>query len=37
VRAVELIDKVLNIFIRVNAGGTELSRSDLLLSIATAQ
>jgi hypothetical protein len=31
------LDKVLNIFIRVNSGGTELSHSDLLLSIATAQ
>lgn len=30
-------DKVLNIFIRVNSGGTKLSYSDLLLSIATAQ
>ena len=28
---------VLNIFIRVNSGGTKLSYSDLLLSIATAQ
>jgi uncharacterized protein with ParB-like and HNH nuclease domain len=33
----ESLDKVLNIFIRVNSGGTELSYSDLLLSIATAQ
>lgn len=31
------LDKVLNIFIRVNSGGTLLSYSDLLLSIATAQ
>jgi hypothetical protein len=31
------LDKVLNIFIRVNAGGTTLSYSDMLLSIATAQ
>lgn len=31
------MDKVLNIFIRVNSGGTVLSYSDLLLSIATAQ
>lgn len=31
------IDKVLNMFIRVNSGGTPLSYSDLLLSIATAQ
>lgn len=31
------LDKVLNIFIRVNNGGTQLSYSDLLLSIATAQ
>lgn len=33
----EQLDKVLNIFIRVNSGGTQLSYSDLLLSIATAQ
>lgn len=33
----ESLDKVLNIFIRVNSGGTFLSYSDLLLSIATAQ
>lgn len=31
------LDKVLNIFIRVNSGGTPLSYSDMLLSIATAQ
>lgn len=31
------LDKVLQIFIRVNSGGTKLSYSDLLLSIATAQ
>lgn len=31
------LDKVLNIFIRVNSGGTVLSYSDMLLSIATAQ
>lgn len=31
------LDKVLNIFIRVNSGGMVLSYSDLLLSIATAQ
>ena len=31
------IDRVLNIFIRVNSAGTQLSYSDLLLSIATAQ
>lgn len=31
------LDKVLNIFIRVNSGGEPLSYSDLLLSIATAQ
>ncbi len=31
------IDRVLNIFIRVNSAGTPLSYSDLLLSIATAQ
>ncbi len=29
-------DKVLNIFIRTNSGGTELTFSDLLMSIATA-
>ena len=33
----EELDKVLQIFIRVNSGGTTLSYSDLLLSIATAQ
>lgn len=33
----ESLDKVLNIFIRVNSGGTTLSYSDLLLSIAAAQ
>ncbi|EAU41320.1 hypothetical protein FP2506_01095 [Fulvimarina pelagi HTCC2506] len=31
------LDRVLNIFIRLNSGGTVLSYSDLLLSIATAQ
>lgn len=31
------LDRVLNIFIRVNSAGTKLSSSDLLLSIATAQ
>jgi len=31
------LDKVLKIFIRVNSGGTPLSYSDLLLSIASAQ
>lgn len=31
------LNKVLNIFIRVNSGGTQLSYSDLLLSVATAQ
>jgi len=31
------LEKVLNIFIRVNSGGTVLSYSDMLLSIATAQ
>lgn len=31
------LDKVLNIFVRVNSGGTPLSYSDLLLSIASAQ
>ncbi|WRA99109.1 DUF262 domain-containing protein [Helicobacter pylori] len=30
------LNKVLNIFIRVNSGGTELSYSDLLMSILTA-
>ena len=35
-KSVEL-DKVLQIFIRINSGGTKLSYSDLLLSIATAQ
>lgn len=33
----ESLDKVLNIFIRVNSAGTVLSYSDLLLSIASAQ
>jgi hypothetical protein len=33
----QVIEKVLNIFIRTNSGGTLLSYSDLLLSIATAQ
>jgi hypothetical protein len=33
----ESLDKVLQIFIRVNSGGTVLSYSDLLLSVATAQ
>jgi uncharacterized protein with ParB-like and HNH nuclease domain len=33
----QVLDKVLNIFIRINSGGTVLSYSDLLLSIATAQ
>ena len=33
----EDLDKVLNIFICVNSGGTQLNYSDLLLSIATAQ
>lgn len=31
------LDQVLNIFVRVNSGGTPLSYSDLLLSIATAE
>lgn len=31
------IDKVLNIFVRINKGGTYLSYSDLLLSIATSK
>ncbi len=33
----EDLDKVLQIFIRINSGGTKLSYSDLLLSVATAQ
>jgi hypothetical protein len=33
----ESLDKVLNIFVRLNSGGTKLSYSDLLLSIAAAQ
>lgn len=33
----EELDKVLNVFIRVNSGGTVLSYSDLLLSVATAK
>lgn len=33
----EELDKVVNIFIRINSGGTILSHSDLLLSFATAQ
>lgn len=31
------LDKVLKIFVRINSGGTQLSYSDLLLSIATSQ
>lgn len=31
------LDHVLNVFIRLNSGGTPLSYSDLLLSVATAQ
>src|SRR5205085_1797407 len=31
----ESLDKVLQIFIRVNSGGTQLSYSDLLLSVAS--
>lgn len=31
------LDKVLDIFVRINKGGTKLSHSDLLLSIASAQ
>lgn len=31
------IDRVLEIFVRANSGGTVLSKSDLLLSVATAQ
>lgn len=30
------LDKVLQIFVRINSGGTKLSHSDLLMSIATA-
>jgi len=33
----ESLDKVLNIFVRLNSGGSQLSHSDLLLSIATAE
>lgn len=33
----ESLDKVLDIFVRANSGGTKLSHSDLLLSIATAK
>lgn len=33
----ETLDKVLQIFIRINSGGTKLDYSDLLLSIATAK
>lgn len=33
----QTLDRVLNIFIRLNSGGIALSYSDLLLSIATAQ
>jgi len=33
----QALDKVLNIFIRINSAGTILSYSDLLLSVATAQ
>ena len=33
----QALDRVLNIFIRLNSGGIALSYSDLLLSIATAQ
>jgi uncharacterized protein with ParB-like and HNH nuclease domain len=31
------LDRVLDIFVKVNSGGTKLSYSDLLLSVATAQ
>jgi uncharacterized protein with ParB-like and HNH nuclease domain len=31
------LDKILNIFVRANTGGTKLNYSDLLLSIATSQ
>ena len=37
VEKTEDLDRVLDIFIRVNSGGTTLSYSDLLLSFATAQ
>ena len=33
----EDLDKVLDIFIRTNSGGTQLSYSDMLMSMATAQ
>ena len=33
----EELDNVLNMFVRINSGGTHLGYSDLLLSIATAQ
>lgn len=33
----QTLDRVLNIFVRLNSGGIPLSYSDLLLSIATAQ
>ena len=33
----DVVERVLNIFIRLNSGGTVLSYSDLLLSIAVAQ
>jgi uncharacterized protein with ParB-like and HNH nuclease domain len=33
----ESLDKVLDIFVRINSGGTQLSYSDLLLSIASAE
>ena len=33
----QALDRVLNIFVRLNSGGIPLSYSDLLLSIATAQ
>jgi hypothetical protein len=33
----EELDKVLNIFVRINSGGVPLSYSDLLLSVAAAQ
>lgn len=32
-----ILHRVLNIFVRINSGGTELSYSDILMSIATAQ
>ena len=36
-RSHKIQNKVLDIFVRVNSGGTPLSYSDLLLSMATNQ